>query len=68
MLVLTRRQGEVLTIDGDIIIQVLEVKGKQVRIGIEAPKNKKIQRNELINRIVSNDNFNRESTSQPNSL
>ena len=48
MLVLTRKAGETITIDGDIVIQVVQVRGKQVRIGISAPKNKKVQRGELI--------------------
>ena len=48
MLVLTRKQGETITIDGDITIQVVQVKGRQVRIGISAPKSKKVQRGELL--------------------
>lgn len=54
MLVLTRSIGERLFIqDGEIKIQVLEVKGNQVRIGIEAPKNITIHREEVFNRIQS---------------
>lgn len=48
MLVLTRKTGETITIDGDIVIQVVQVQGRQVRIGIKAPKEKKVQRGELI--------------------
>ena len=52
MLVLTRSIGERLFIqDGIIKIQVLEVKGTQVRIGIEAPKEIAIHREEVFNRI-----------------
>lgn len=47
MLVLTRRIGEVLVIGGDIKVQVLGVKGVQVRIGIEAPRAVKIDREEI---------------------
>ena len=47
MLVLTRKVGETLTIDGDIQIQIVQVRGKQVRVGISAPKERKIQRGEL---------------------
>lgn len=47
MLVLTRKAGEVITIDENIVIQIVQVRGRQVRVGIEAPKNKKIQRGEL---------------------
>ena len=56
MLVLTRSIGERLFIqDGEIKIQVLEVKGNQVRIGIEAPKDIAIHREEVFNRIHSTD-------------
>ena len=48
MLVLTRKIGEIITIDGDIKIQIVQVRGQQVRVGIDAPKDKKIQRGELI--------------------
>jgi len=48
MLVLTRNQQESILIDNDIVITVLRVNGKQVRIGIDAPKDKNIVREELI--------------------
>ena len=52
MLVLTRSIGERLFIqDGEIRIQVLEVKGNQVRLGIEAPKHIAIHREEVFERI-----------------
>lgn len=51
MLILTRKLGESITIGDDIKIQVLEVKGKQVRLGIEAPKKYTIHREEIYQRI-----------------
>ena len=51
MLILTRKLGESITIGDDIRIQVLEVKGKQVRLGIEAPKKYSIHREEIYQRI-----------------
>ncbi|MCH9643819.1 MAG: carbon storage regulator CsrA [Gammaproteobacteria bacterium] len=52
MLVLTRSVGERLIINnGEIKLSVLEIKGNQVRIGIEAPKNIAIHREEIFNRI-----------------
>jgi len=52
MLVLTRSVGERLIInDGEIRLNVLEVKGNQVRLGIEAPKHISVHREEIYNRI-----------------
>lgn len=49
MLVLTRRVGETTIIDNDIAVTVLGIKGNQVRIGIEAPAEVIIVREELLN-------------------
>jgi len=51
MLILTRKLGESITIGDEIKIQVLEIKGKQVRLGIEAPKKYSIHREEIYQRI-----------------
>ena len=48
MLVLTRKVGETITIDGDIHINIVKVQGRQVRVGISAPKDRKVQRTELL--------------------
>lgn len=53
MLILTRRIGEKLIIDDDIVLTVLAVKGSQVRIGVEAPENVGIYREEIYRRIQS---------------
>ena len=42
MLILTRKIGESIAIDDHIKIRVVKIKGRQVRIGIEAPKDTKI--------------------------
>jgi len=47
MLILTRKSGESITIGDDVKITVVEVKGKQVRIGIEAPRSYIIHREEV---------------------
>jgi carbon storage regulator len=51
MLILTRRIGESLMIDDDVKVMVLGVKGGQVRIGIEAPKQVTVHRQEIYDKI-----------------
>jgi carbon storage regulator len=48
MLVLTRKVGERIVIDGSIVVEVLEIQGNRVRIGIQAPSGVTILRQELI--------------------
>lgn len=47
MLVLTRKVGSSIIIDGQIKIQVVQIKGRQVRLGILAPKETKVHREEI---------------------
>ena len=51
MLILTRRVGETLMIGGDVTVTVLGVKGNQVRIGVSAPKDVAVHREEIYERI-----------------
>ena len=51
MLVLTRKLGEKIQIGDDINIVIMEVKGKQVKLGIEAPSNIKVHREEIYQKI-----------------
>ncbi|MBD3669409.1 MAG: carbon storage regulator CsrA [Gammaproteobacteria bacterium] len=51
MLILTRRVGETLVIGDDVQVTVLGVKGNQVRLGINAPKDVSVHREEIYDRI-----------------
>jgi carbon storage regulator len=51
MLILTRRVGETLMIGNDVTVTVLAVKGNQVRIGINAPKDVAVHREEIFDRV-----------------
>jgi carbon storage regulator len=51
MLVLTRRIGESLKIGTDITVTIINVRGDQVRVGIDAPKNIRVDREEVARRI-----------------
>ena len=51
MLILTRRPNETLMIGTEITVTVLGVKGNQVRIGVNAPKNVTVHREEIFERI-----------------
>ena len=51
MLILTRRIGETLMVGDEVTITVLGVKGNQVRIGINAPKDLAVHREETYNKI-----------------
>jgi len=55
MLVLTRRIGETLVIGDDVKVVVLGVKGNQVRLGIKAPKDVEVHREEIYKRIQQKD-------------
>ena len=51
MLILTRRCGEGIKIGRDITVTVLGIKGNQIRLGIDAPKDVSVHRNEIFERI-----------------
>ena len=56
MLILTRRVGETLMIGDDISVTVLGVKGGQVRVGVNAPRDVIVHREEIYERIRDEDN------------
>ena len=61
MLVLSRKKGERIVIDGNIVITVVDVRGDKVRLGIEAPRDVPIHRSEVQAAIQSE----RESETNP---
>jgi carbon storage regulator len=52
MLILTRRVGEILRIGADVSVQVMEINGHQVRLGVTAPKSVAVHREEVFQRIA----------------
>ncbi|MEA3466141.1 MAG: carbon storage regulator CsrA [Thermodesulfobacteriota bacterium] len=52
MLVLTRKVGEGIIIGDDVKLTIIEIKGGSIRIGIDAPRDKKIHRQEVYDRIL----------------
>lgn len=53
MLILTRREGESIIMGNDVVITVSEVRGNQVRLGIQAPRSLQIHRAEVYDQVVS---------------
>jgi carbon storage regulator len=64
MLVLTRKLGESIAIDDHIKIRVIAIKGKQIRLGIEAPRDTKIHREEVYEAIKNQNTESASSSSE----
>jgi carbon storage regulator len=56
VLILTRKIGERIIINDNIAIEVLEIKGHQIRIGIKAPKDVSVHREEIFSKIQNETN------------
>jgi len=57
MLILTRRVGETVMIGNEVTVTVLGVKGNQVRIGVNAPKDVAVHREEIYDRIKREEGY-----------
>ena len=67
MLILSRNPGQQIRIADDIVVRVLEVNGKQVKIGIDAPKTVSVDREEIYQRkkaSASRDGFSHDSIAE----
>ena len=62
MLILTRRVGETVVIGNDVDVTVLGVKGNQVRLGVKAPREVSVHREEIYKRIKDEKKVNRPSS------
>jgi carbon storage regulator len=61
MLILTRRVGESLIIGDDVVVTALDINGGQVRIGVDAPKEISVHREEIYKRIQNEQHLKRVS-------
>lgn len=66
MLILTRRVGETLMVGDEVTVTVLGVKGNQVRIGVNAPKDVAVHREEIYDRIRKEDEGDTDSKDDDN--
>jgi carbon storage regulator len=58
MLVLSRKENESIRIGRDIIVSVCKIKGNQIRLGIDAPKEIQVHREEIYQRILNEESKN----------
>jgi carbon storage regulator len=68
MLVLTRRPGEWITIGDDVTVKVLSVRGDQIQLGIEAPREIRVDRGEIREQILAATEDARRSAVDPGGL
>lgn len=66
MLVLSRKLGEKILIDGGIVLTVVDIDRGKIRLGIEAPKGTKIFREELVRTTLPSGEIKPKSTDLPN--
>lgn len=62
MLILTRKSGEGIRIGDSVTIRVIEIRGNQVRLGVEAPKNISVHREEIYELILEQNTLSAQSS------
>jgi carbon storage regulator len=68
MLVLTRRRGEWISIGDDVTVRILSIKGDNVQLGVEAPREIPVHRGEIREQILAEMEAARESAADPAAL
>ncbi len=68
MLVLTRRPGESISIGDDVTVKVLSIRGDQIQLGIDAPREIRVDRGEIRDQILAATEAARQSAADPAAL
>ena len=62
MLVLSRKQSQSIVINGNIVVTIVEIRGDRVRIGINAPRDVSVHREEILKAILREEKLNTDDT------
>ena len=68
MLVLSRKKNESIVIDDNVVITIVEIRGDKVRLGIQAPRDIPVHRQEVLNAILKSQQTDDRKSPQPDSV